>query len=220
MLRHVPGLRGATLACLPLLLIVGSLSAASLMELAIDISAQLWLWIASCVLFFAISCVCYVWIYRYRRRARIEVAGTPSILRVTAPFLGAWSFPMQRLIGFQYYISKTARKRQREFFTALALGVLAVRVIILLSDRYIVLLIIPLVFIGYPILQHNKPALFYSGIILYAAKTNNLRSLVHAPILIHICADDATTQKLADIAKAIVERNTLQETPAAPRVNK
>src|SRR5580765_2475186 len=68
MLRHVSGLRGAILTFLPLLLLVGSLSAVLLVAaVVIDTSAQLWLWIVSWVLVFAGSCVCYGWIYRCRR---------------------------------------------------------------------------------------------------------------------------------------------------------
>jgi hypothetical protein len=208
MLRHVSGFRGAALTFLPLLLVVASLSAALLVALLIDTSVQLTFWIASWVLFIALSCVCYVWVYRCRQQTQIEISDTLSMLIVTTPFLGAWNFPMKRLIEFQAYTSETAPTRKREFFTMLLFGILALCAIPLFLDWYILLFVIPLILICYPLLQNHKPSPFHSGIVLYFAKTDNLRSLVHAPASIHLCANDTIIQYLANIAEPIVEQNS------------
>ena len=133
---------------------------------------------------------------------------TISMLRATTPFLGTWNFPMKRLIGFQAYTSETAPKRRRQFFSMLALGILACCILLVLFDWYVLFLVMPLIFIGYPLLQNNKPAPFDSGIVLYFAKTDRLQSLVHAPASMHICATDTIIQDLISIAEPILEQNT------------
>jgi hypothetical protein len=45
-------------------------------------------------------------------------------------------------------------------------------------------------------------------VVLLFAKTDNLRSLVHAPSSIHLCANDTIIQYLASIVEPIVERNS------------
>ena len=208
MLRQVSGFRGAMLTFLPLLLIVATVLAGLLMVLIIDTSAQLILWIVSWLLFTTVACVCYLWIYRCRNRTRILLLDTSQVLQLTAPFLGVWNFPLKRLIAYQAYTAETASIRKRHFIRNHIVGMLVLCTIPFFIDMYILILMLPLILIGYPLVQMNKPSPFQSGIVLFFAKNDNLASRVHSPMAIHVCANDTIIQYLVGIAKPIVEQNS------------
>jgi hypothetical protein len=205
-LHRISGLRGAVIALLPFILITANVCATLLMVLLLDTSTQLWLWLTGTVCFAALSCVIYIMVYRYRRQAQLEIRPELSSVIVTTPFLGVWAFPLQRLLGFEFYTSQTSATRKGIFIIHTLVLALLLGSIAYLFETHILILAITSVIVFYPIISRATASSQSSGMIIYFAKTDNLNSIAHEPRFIHIHADDGVIQDLAEVLQPLVRK--------------